>query len=316
MKIDLEKELWQDNSFKSGNLLWLKIIAGFCAVNLIILLILFVSLSNNFSKKFDEFLNSNTQLVYQISVELKSIKRLQKQLRATQKKSTKELTVVTAAKKIEEKRKRMEEKKIKKSDVNPNQYKSLNDSLQNQNLNISDEEKSKLDDIIDRDETGAQLKAYIRPIPSKEHKATVIAYLKRKGNQWFNATIPLIEEDDPDVDIYIQNTKYFFNIIRDTSDNSADIAYAGSKLNQLDIAIQKADIRKMAEEQIISRKEDLENLKEDLMPQETPEQAQTRIQVERRKNSIIKSYNSTKVTHPYSSDWDPDPRVREERGIE
>lgn len=314
MKIDLEKELGLNSSQNTGSSLWLKIIACFCVLNFFVVIFLFIAVLNKNNNS--EIIKKNNLLVNRLAAKLNNIERMQKQLRSAQKKSTKELTVVTAAKKIEQKRKRMQQKKIKKSGVDNEKFNALGSTVLNKKINLPQEEKNKLDDIIDRDESGEQLKAYIRALKSPAHKKAVIAYLKQKGNQWFKATLPLIADDDLDVDIYIDNTKYFFNIIRDTSDNSADIAYAGSKLSQLEIAIQKAEFRKIAEEERLNRQEEIENLKEDLAPIETAEQAQERIQSERRKNSIIKPYKSSKLTHPYNSDWDPDPRVREERGIE
>ena len=202
--------------------------------------------------------------------------------------------------------------------MSEDEFDALGSSIQNKNGigNITDEEKDKLDDFIDRDESGEQMRAYIRALPSIKQKKAVIEYLKIKGNQWFKATLPLLVEDDPDADFYVDNTRYFFEIIRDVSDSSAVIAYAGSKLNQLDLAVQKAEFRKIAEDESFKRQEELDNLKEDLAPRETAEQAQSRILRDRKRDSIIKPYKSSKLTHPYKSDWDPDPRVREERGIQ
>lgn len=321
MKIDLEKELGLNQTTKPDNFPWLKAIVLLCAVNFILLIVLFFSSksgSANASASASSLALMNSQFVANVSARLANIEQLQRQFRITQKKSTKDISIVSADSKLGKKRDRMKQKELKKSGLNDDEIDTLGSSLQSKRENkiISDNEKIKLDDLIDRDESGAQIRAYIRALPSAPQKKVVIEYLKRKGNQWFNATMPVLADNDPDADIYVDNTRYFFEIVRDVSDSSATIAYAGSKLNQLELAAQKAEFRRFAEDESINRQDELDDLKENLIPQETAEQAQSRIQRKRKRESIIKPYKSSKLTHPYKSDWDPDPRVREEQGIE
>jgi len=321
MKIDLEKELGLNQASKPDNFPWLKAVVLLCAVNFILLIVLFFSTKNGSagaSASASSLALMNSQFVANVSARLANIEQLQRQFRITQKKSTKEISIVSADSKLEKKRDRMKRKELKKSGLNDDEIDALDSSLHSNRENkiISDNEKIKLDDLIDKDESGAQIRAYIRALPSAPQKKAVIEYLKRKGNKWFNATMPVLADNDPDADIYIDNTRYFFEIVRDVSDRSATIAYAGSKLNQLELAAQKAEFRRFAEDESIIRQDELDDLKENLIPQETAEQAQTRIQRKRKRESIIKPYKSSKLTHPYKSDWDPDPRVREEQGIE
>ena len=320
MKIDLEKELGLNQTSKSDKFPWLKIIVFMCTVNFLLLIILLFSSNSNQHDSINNssFITMNSQFIANVSVRLTNIEQLQKQLRTTQKKSKKALSIAATDKKLQMKHERMKQKKLKKSGLAEDEFDALGSSIQNKNGigNITDKEKDKLDDFIDRDESGEQMRAYIRALPSIKQKKAVIEYLKVKGNQWFKATLPLLIEDDPDADFYVDNTRYFFEIIRDVSDSSAVIAYAGSKLNQLDLAVQKAEFRTIAENESLKRQEEFDNLKEDLAPRETAEQAQSRILGDRKRDSIIKPYKSSKLTRPYKSDWDPDPRVREERGIQ
>ncbi|RLD11970.1 MAG: hypothetical protein DRI44_02330 [Chlamydiae bacterium] len=319
MKIDLEKELGLNQASNSNKFPWLKVIIFLCAANLLLLIILLFTSKQNLPASVNDssFIAMNSQFIADVSARLTNIERLQKLLQITQKKAKKEFSIVSADKKIQDKKERMKQKKLKKSGLTDKEINSLDSSLQNNGSvgNITDEEKNNLDDLIDRDESGAQLLAYIRALPSANHKKAVIQYLRQKGEQWYKATLPLLADDDPDADLYVNNTRYFFEIIRDVSDNSAAIAYAGSKLNQLELAVQKNEFKRITENESLNRQNEISKLKDDLAHEETPEQAQTRIQRDRRRNSIIKPYTSSKLTHPYKSDWDPDPRVREKQGI-
>jgi len=320
MKIDLEKELGLNQSAPPDNSLWLKAILFLCVANFLFLVILFFnSKSNRYdSARESSFAEINSQFIANVSARLTNIEQLQRQMKITQKKSKKVLSIAATGKKLELKHERMEQKKLKKSGLTDEEFDNLGSSIQNKNafIDITDQEKDKLDDLIDRDESGAQIRAYINALPSIKQRKTVIEYLKKKGNQWFRAALPLLNENDPDADIYVENTKYFFEIIRDVSRNSAIIAYAGSKLNQLELAVQRSEIKRISEEERINRQNEFDNLKDDLAPRETAEEAQSRILRDRKRNSIIKPYSSSKITHPYKSDWDPDPRVREEQGIQ
>ncbi len=322
MKIDLEKELGLNQASKPDKFPWLKVIIFLCAANFLLLVILLFSSKQNSSVSAYEssFITMNSQFIANVSTRLTNIEQLQRQLRITQKKSKKAFSIVSADKKLQNKYERMKQKKLKKSGLTDDEINSLDSSMQNKNVigSITDEEKIAIDDLIDHDESGAQMRAYIRALPAITHRKAVIAYLKSKGNQWFKATLPLLADDDPDVyadaDAYVDNTRYFFEIIRDVSDSSATIAYAGSKLNQLELASQKSAFKKIVENERLNRQDELEELRENLTPKETAAQAQSRIQ--RNKKSIIKPYKSSNLVHPYKTDWDPDPRVREERGIE
>ena len=319
MKIDLEKELGLNQASQPDKFPWMKVIVFLCTVNFLLIIIILFNSKPDRSGIINEkaFIEMNSQFIATVSARLSNIEQLQKQLRTSQKKSKKALAIAATDKKLEEKKRRMKQKKLKKSGMDEEEFDELGSSIQNRNGfgNITDEEKDKLDDFIDRDESGEQIRAYIRALPSIKQKKAVVEYLKNKGNQWFKATLPLLAENDPDADLYVDNTRYFFEIVRDVSGNSAVIAYAGSKLNQLELAVQKAEIRNIAESESLKRQEELDNLKEDLIPRETAEQAQSRILRDRKRDSIIKPYKSSKLTHPYKSDWDPDPRVREEQGI-
>jgi len=322
MKIDLEKELGLNQVSKPDKFPWPKVIIFLCAANFLILVILLFSSKQNDYASTDEssFIAMNSQFIASVSARLTNIEQLQRQLRITQKKSKKAFTLVSADKKLQEKHERMKQKKLKKSGLTDDEINSLDSSMQNRNAigKMTAEEKNTLDDLIDHDESGAQMRAYIRALPSIAQKKAVIEYLKSKGNQWFKATLSLLADndpdDDPDRDDYVDNTRYFYEIIRDVSDSSAAIAYAGSKLNQLELASQKAEFKRIAENERLNRQDELEDLKETLTPKETAEQAQTRIR--RNRKSIIKQYKTSNPVRPYQTDWDPDPRVREEQGIE
>ena len=322
MKIDLEKELGLNLVSKPDKFPWLKVIIFLCAANFLLLVILLFSSKQNHYASANEssFIAMNSQFIANVSARLTNIEQLQRQLRITQKKSKKAFSIVSADKKLQKKQERMKQKKLLKSGLTDDEINSLDSSMQNRNAIgiITDKEKNTLDDLIDHDESGAQMRAYIRALPSIAQKKAVIEYLKSKGNLWFKATLSLLAddypEDDSDADDYIDNTRYFFEIIRDVSDSSATIAFAGSKLNQLELASQKAEFKRIAENERLNRQDELEELRKDLTPKETAEQAQTRIR--RNRKSIIKQYKSSNLVRPYKTDWDPDPRVREERGIE
>ena len=320
MKIDLEKELGLSKFSQPDRFPWLKVVALVCVINLILAAIaVFLSARREpvaAPQEMSDIAQLNSQSLAEISKRLAVFERMQRDIRINQKKSRKEMSVVAAAREVEKKRERMKQKELKKSGLTDEDIRALKDAGPGQQprLKLSDEETSELDALVDSDDSGAQVRAYIRAISSVPKRNANIQYLKNKGDQWFSATLPLLNSSDPDANLYVDSARYFYDIINDVSDNNALIAYVNSKLHQLELAIQKADFREAAEEERISRQEELEQLREDLRPRETAAQAQARLR--RKRRTLIKDYPSSNLVRPYKTDWDPDPRVREERGIE
>ncbi|MBR5946501.1 hypothetical protein IKZ80_05405, partial [bacterium] len=106
-------------------------------------------------------------------------------------------------------------------------------------------------------------------------------------------------------------------------------SHVNAKLSQYDLEVQRQELQ----QQISAQKSDMEeqmakvaekakedtdkvqaNLEAATAHKETAEEAAQRLEDNRMRNSGIKAYKGTHPKH-YETDWDPDPRVREQRGI-
>ncbi len=322
MKIDLEKELGLSTAPAPKQFPWLPVIAGLCVFNLVLVVVALVfSLRREhpvvIPPSTPAIVELNSQSVARIERRLMSLERTHRNMRISQKKSKKELTVVSAGQKVKKKRERMKERELKEAGLTDEDIRrALRRAGPGRGVQVklTDEETSALDDLIDGDDSGDQVRAFIRGLSSGPKKAAYIRHFKKKGDQWFDAALQLLNDNDPDFDAYADNARYFYDIIADVSDNNAVIAYVDGKRNQMRLAVQNSELRGAMLEQRERDQEQIEALKEELRPRETAAQAQQRLRQKRR--TSIKEYSSSGVVGPYETDWDPDPRVREERGIE
>ena len=106
-------------------------------------------------------------------------------------------------------------------------------------------------------------------------------------------------------------------------------SHVNAKLSQFDLEVQRQELQQQIsaqksdmEEQLAAAtqkaQEETEKVRAELEAKtahkETAEEAAQRLEDNRKRHSGIKQYKGTSPT-PYKSDWDPDPRVREQRGI-
>ena len=106
---------------------------------------------------------------------------------------------------------------------------------------------------IDEDDTGDQVRDFINSQTDPGKRLSYVQVMQRKGNQWYDAAINAIRNDDPDSQMFVENTMYFYNVLSDTSRDNATIALIQAKINQLKLVQQNADMQaktdELAEEQ-------------------------------------------------------------------
>lgn len=91
-----------------------------------------------------------------------------------------------------------------------------------------------------------------------------MAQLQDKGDRWLNAALVLIDEDDPAFMEYYANALYFYDILNDVANDRALLAYVETKRSQLQLAMQRHEMRRMAAETERRTRENLQNVEERL----------------------------------------------------
>ena len=198
-------------------------------------------------------------------------------------------------------------------------------------VTLSKEKLSSFDELINGDnDNGYDVKNFLSSLEDPAEKSAYLKVLQKKGDAWFNSALKLLKSGDKaGADKTLETAKYFYNAISESGDSDLLSSHVAAKLSQYDLEVQRQEMQ----EQISAQKNDFEEqlaaatqkaqeetekvraeLEAKTAHKETATEAAQRLEENRMRNSGIKPY---KGTHPkkYQTDWDPDPRVREQRGI-
>ena len=198
-------------------------------------------------------------------------------------------------------------------------------------VSLSKEQLDKFDDLINNDsDSGANVEAFLDSLDNPGEKSAYLKVLQKKGDNWFSSALRSLKSNDRSkADQQLNVAKYFYNIITDQGDSSLMASHVNAKLSQFDLEVQRQELQ----QQISAQKSDMEaqlaaatqkaqeetekvraELEAKTAHKETAVEAAQRLEENRKRHSGIKQYKGTSPT-PYKSDWDPDPRVREQHGI-
>ena len=198
-------------------------------------------------------------------------------------------------------------------------------------VSLSQEQRSAFDDMINGDDdNGDNVSRFLDSPENPGEKTAYLKILQSKGDSWFNSALKTLQSgNQEEADKLFSTANYFYNIIKEKSDSNLMTSHVTAKLSQYNLETQKLQMQQQMQQQ----KEELEGkiaenaqaaqekndqLKQELEAatahQETAEEAAQRLEDNRMRNSGIKAYKGTHPKH-YQTDWDPDPRVREQRGI-
>jgi len=134
--------------------------------------------------------------------------------------------------------------------------------MQPTNIVLSSDELSALDALIDRDQSGEQVRALLQSITEPQRRLAYQKQLQRKGDQWLAAALPLIESGDPGYEMYCDNALYFYDIISATGDDTALLAYIETKRSQIELALQRLDTRTRSAETENRLRDEMQSMQE------------------------------------------------------
>jgi hypothetical protein len=324
MQFDLQKELGLHNTPAAAKpaIPWLYIIAGVSAVNLVVIIGIFMYIlaggkSDDDTIPVSKIVEVTSQMFAYTEVRLSQLENAVNNINSSLKESQKDLTLVEAEQRITKKRERRKIRAMQKSGMSDKDIKDAIANLQTpppQATPLNAEETARFDALIDEDDSGDQVRALINSQTDPGKRLSYVQVIRRKGDQWYDAAINAIRSNDPDSQMFVENTMYFYNILSDTSRDNATIALIQAKINQLKLTQQNADIQAKTEELSEQQKQQLADLKEELKPKETASEAEQRRIQRRRAVGPIQNYDAAGIRKSYEGDWDPDPRVRERRG--
>lgn len=129
---------------------------------------------------------------------------------------------------------------------------------------LSEAELEAFDRLIDRDDTGLEVRAFLRGLTNAAQANAYLAQLQDKGDRWLNAAMTAADEMDPLFGEYYTNALYFYDIVRDVAADKALVAYAETKRSQLQVAQQRHELRRMTAEREERTQESLERVEERL----------------------------------------------------
>jgi hypothetical protein len=259
----------------------------------------------------------DTQSLQIVDARMEALERSLRELRTTVRQSSKNLAAVNAQKEIKERRERIQTKDLEEQGVEPEEIRRAVRSAQMPEApraELTDEQRTAFDALIDSDSSGGSVQQFLRALNNKGELQAYVEILRAKGDQWFDAAVAEPQGSES-FGPYIDNALYFYNIIAAVSSDSSTVAYIESKRTQIQLALQNRRLIDENAARTEQTREAMAEMEERLRPKETAAQAQQRLVNERRRK-YIKDYPSSGAVKPYPTDWDPDPRVREERGIE
>ncbi len=198
-------------------------------------------------------------------------------------------------------------------------------------VSLSKDQLEKFDDLINNDsDSGANVGAFLDSLDDPGEKSAYLKVLQKKGDNWFSSALRSLKNNDRGkADQQLETAKYFYNLITEKGDSSLLTSHVNAKLSQFDLEIQRQELQQQIsaqksdmEEQLAAAaqkaQEETERVRAEMEARtahkETATEAAQRLEENRKRHSGIKQYKGTSPT-PYKSDWDPDPRVREKRGI-
>ena len=198
-------------------------------------------------------------------------------------------------------------------------------------VSLSQEQRASFDDVINGDnDNGTDVSRFLDSLEDPGEKSAYLKILQSKGDGWFNSALKALKSGDKaQADNYLATANYFYNIIKEKSDSGLMSSHVAAQLSRYDLetqrlqmqqqmAQQKEELENQIAENAQAAKEKTEQLQQDLKAatthKETATEAAQRLEENRKRHSGIKQSKGTSPT-PYKSDWDPDPRVREQRGI-
>ena len=198
-------------------------------------------------------------------------------------------------------------------------------------VTLSKDKLSDFDEVINRDnDNGDGVKNFLSSLEDPAEKSAYLKVLQKKGDAWFNSAVKALKAGDKETaDRTLETAKYFYNVLSESGDSELMSSHVAAKLSQYDLEVQRQELQKQIsdqkndfEEQLSAAsqkaKEETEKVRAELEAKtahkETATEAAQRLEENRMRHAGIKPY---KGTHPkkYQIDWDPDPRVREQRGI-
>ena len=198
-------------------------------------------------------------------------------------------------------------------------------------VTLSKDKLSDFDDVINRDnDNGDGVKNFLSSLEDPTEKSAYLKVLQKKGDAWFNSAVKALKAGDKETaDRTLETAKYFYNVLSESGDSELMSSHVAAKLSQYDLEVQRQELQKQIsdqkndfEEQLSAAsqkaEEETEKVRAELEAKtahkETATEAAQRLEDNRMRHAGIKPY---KGTHPkkYQTDWDPDPRVREKRGI-
>jgi len=312
MKINLDKELaMQMAPAKTHH--WVKFIAAICVLNLILVVIALFSSDNSESvqtivKTHEPSLNA----IKKIDSRLENLEKTFRELKVNQKHTKKTLSVVAAEQGLNKKKDRMLKRELQKAGVSEvDMRKALRKTLLPRQIvvELNDDEKNSFNSLIDSDDTSLRVRDFVASVTNLYKKNSYLEFLRKKGDEWLEAALPLISENRYDFDEYLDNAFYFYDIISALSDNNAMIAYVESKKNQAELVVQNNEILADAEETAMQQ-ESIDDIKDEIKPKMPREEVMNELR-ERRKH--IKKYPTADIIRKYNSDWETDPRKRLEQ---
>ena len=198
-------------------------------------------------------------------------------------------------------------------------------------VSLSKDQLDKFDDLINNDsDSGANVESFLDSLENPGEKSAYLKVLQKKGDNWFSSALRSLKSGDRDkADQQLGVAKYFYNIITEKGESSLMTSHVNAKLSQFDLEVQRQELQQQIsaqksemEEQLAAAtqkaQEETEKVRAELEAKtahkETAEEAAQRLEKNRMRNAGIKEYQGTHPKH-YETDWDPDPRVREQRGI-
>jgi len=134
--------------------------------------------------------------------------------------------------------------------------------MQATNIVLSADELGALDALIDRDQSGEQVRALLQSITEPQRRTAYQKQLQRKGDQWLSAALPLIENEDPGYELYCDNALYFYDLISATGEDTALMAYVEAKRSQIELALQRMDTRTRSTESEGRLRDELQTMQE------------------------------------------------------
>lgn len=242
MKIDLEKELAAATQLTPRQEHLLFAAVALAVLNVVLVLGVLVVRPRRAAAPAERLvLVADTQMVQRLEQRLAAFETMLQDLRVVLMQSKFAVKDLTATQKVAKRRERAD-LRAPGAAVARRALRWL-PGMQETNIVLSADELSALDALIDRDQSGDQVRALLQSMTDPARRTAYLKQLQRKGDQWLAAALPLIDSDDPGYEVYCDNALYFYDIISGASDDTAFLAYVETKRSQIELALQRLDTR-------------------------------------------------------------------------